>query len=214
MMGEGGALMADANGQHQFMKRKERYAWVADRMASGGYPQRTAKDCRKKWTSMLTKPKLILDKWHCENASGLSSYWDMDLEKWKELQVPLAFEKPLWNAMQWKLNRPSMTCDQTLGSKDLPGAGEGTPPSGRSGSGKSGSHARGTDGSEGAAKMRRTSSRKTRMDDVGTAGSTLVRAMEESTRSYCDGLDTAASTLPKATSDVGTALAAKIGDVV
>ncbi|GBG62075.1 hypothetical protein CBR_g28551 [Chara braunii] len=155
--------------------------------------------------------KLILDK--CENVSGLPSYWDTDLEKRKELQVPLAFEKPLRDTMQWKLNRPSMTCDQTLGSEDLPGAGEGTPPPGRSGSGKSGSEARGTDGSEGAAKMRRTSSGRTRMDEAGTDGSTLARAMEDSTRSYCDGLDKAASTLAKATSDVGTAMAVKIGNV-
>ncbi|GBG84547.1 hypothetical protein CBR_g38829 [Chara braunii] len=211
MMGEDDTLMADANGQHQFMKRKEQYGWVADRMASGGFPQRTAEDCRKKWTSMMTKAKLILDK--CENASGRPSYWDTDLEQRKELQVPLAFEKPLWDAMQWKLNRPSMTCDQTLGSEDLPGAGEGTPPSGRSGSGKSGSEARGMDGSEGAAKMRRTSSGKTRMDDARTGGLTMARAMEESTRSYCDGLDKAASTLAKATSDAGTAMAVKIGDV-
>ncbi|GBG86638.1 hypothetical protein CBR_g41701 [Chara braunii] len=109
--------------------------------------------------------------------------------------------------------RASMTCDQTLGSEDLPGAGEGTPPSGRSGSGKSGSEARGTDGSEGPTKMRRTSSGKTRMDDARTGGLTLARAMEESTRSYCDGLDKAASTLAKATTDVGTAMAAKIGDM-
>ncbi|GBG84083.1 hypothetical protein CBR_g37958 [Chara braunii] len=177
MMGEDDALMADANGQHRFMKRKERYALVADRMASGSFPQRTTEDCRKKWTSMLTKAKLILDK--CENASGLPSYWDTDLEKQKELQVPLAFENPLWDAMQWKLNRPSMTCDQTLGSGDPAGAGVGTPPSGRSGSGKSGSKARGTDGSKCAAKMQRTLSGKTRMDDAGTGGLTLARAMEE-----------------------------------
>ncbi|GBG71372.1 hypothetical protein CBR_g8791 [Chara braunii] len=194
MMGEDDALMADANGQYQFIKRKEWYAWVANRMASDDYPQKTAKDCCKKWTSMMSKAKLILDKQ-------------------KELHVSLAFEKPLWDVMQWKLKRPSMTCDQTFGSEDLPGAGKRAPPSRRTRSGKSRSEARGTDGSEGATKMRRTSSGKTRMDDEGTGKSTLARAMEDSTRSYCDGLDKVASTLAKATSDVETAKAAKIGDV-
>ncbi|GBG63788.1 hypothetical protein CBR_g39333 [Chara braunii] len=146
MMGEDDPLMADANGQHQFMKKKERYAWVADPMASGGYPQRTVEDCRKKWTTMLSKAKLILDK--CKDASGLPLYWDTDLEKQKELKEPLAFEKPLSDAMQWKVNRPSMTCDQTLSSEDLPGVGEGTPPSRRSGSEKMRSQARGTYGSK------------------------------------------------------------------
>ncbi|GBG67233.1 hypothetical protein CBR_g84896 [Chara braunii] len=214
--GDGGGVpetdkASDSNGRNNGRRGKERYVWVTDHMTSEGYPQRIVEDCRKKWSSMLSKAKLILDK--CENASGLPSYWDTDLEKRKDLQVPFAFEKLLWDAMQWKLNKLSMTCDQPLGSEDLPGAGEGTLPSGRSGSEKSGSEARGTNGSEGEAKMRRTPSGKTRMDDVGTGRSTLARAMEESTRSYGDGLDKAASTLAKATSDVGTTMAAKIGDV-
>ncbi|GBG63311.1 hypothetical protein CBR_g37397 [Chara braunii] len=72
LMGKDGALMADAEGQHQFMKMKERYAWVHDRMKDNGFRHRTAKNYRKKWMNMLSKATLILDK--CENASGMPSY--------------------------------------------------------------------------------------------------------------------------------------------
>ncbi|GBG67817.1 hypothetical protein CBR_g938 [Chara braunii] len=151
------------------------------------------------------------DNWNGRNDDRRGQ--KKDLEKRKELQEPLAFEKLLWDAMQWQLNKPSMICDETLGSEDLPGTRGGTPPSGRNGSEKIGSEARGTNDLESTAKMRRTSSGKTSMDDAGTNDSTLARAIEESTRSYCDGLDKATCTLAKATSDVGTAMAAKICDV-
>ncbi|GBG91101.1 hypothetical protein CBR_g51904 [Chara braunii] len=77
---------------------------------------------------MLAAAKLILDK--CENASGKPSYWDMTLEERKAEQVPLGFEKALWEAMEWKLNRPSIKCDKTLKSENLSGNAGGNSTSG------------------------------------------------------------------------------------
>ncbi|GBG60325.1 hypothetical protein CBR_g4281 [Chara braunii] len=213
-MGEDNALMADVEGQHQFMKMKERYTWVHDRMKDNGFRHRTTEDCRKKWTNMLSKAKLIHDR--CENASSMPSYFDLSVEKRKELEVPLTFEKPLWEAMQWKLNRPSMTCDKTLASEDLTeGGGETTQNDalGNRGSGRSGSDGRTMDDSEGASKRRRTNNGKARVEDMSCGGSSLGRVMEDLTRAYCDGLDKAASTLVKATSEADKAIATKIGGV-
>ncbi|GBG66064.1 hypothetical protein CBR_g55407 [Chara braunii] len=165
LMAEDDALMADADGQHRFKRSKDQYEWVHDRMAEQGFPHRSVEDCRKKWQGMLVAAKLILDK--CENASGKPSYWDMTLEERKVEEVPLGFEKALWEAMEWKLNRPSIKCNKTLA----------------------------------------------RMDDTMSGGTTLSRAMEDATRSYGEGLDKAAATLAKATSEAGSAIAAKIGDV-
>ncbi|GBG76055.1 hypothetical protein CBR_g21295 [Chara braunii] len=214
LMEEGDAVMADAEGQHQFMKMKERYAWVHDRMKDNGFRHRTAEDCRKKWTNMLSKVKLILDRW--ENVTGMPSYFDLPVEKRKELEVPLAFERPLWEAMQWKLNRPSISCDKTLVSEDLTdGGGETAQNDGpwNRGSGRSGSDGRTTDDSDGPSKRQRSNSGKARVEDTSCGGSSLGRVMEDSTRAYRDGLDKVASTLAKATSEVGTTITRKIGDV-
>ncbi|GBG91338.1 hypothetical protein CBR_g52224 [Chara braunii] len=116
LMAEDDALMADAEWQHRFKRRKDRYEWVHDQIAEQGFPHRSAEDCCKKWQGMLAAAKLILDK--CENASGKPSYWDITVEERKAGQVPLGFEKALWEAMAWKLNRPSIKCDQTLASEN------------------------------------------------------------------------------------------------
>ncbi|GBG86618.1 hypothetical protein CBR_g41682 [Chara braunii] len=214
MMAEDDALMADADGQHRFKRSKDRYEWVHDRMAEQGFLHRSAEDCRKKWQGMLAAAKLILDK--CENASGKPSYWNMTLEKRKAEQVPLGFEKALWETMEWKLNRSSIKCDKTLASENLPGNEGGNSTSGgpaKPSSGRSASDGRATEDSDQAAKTRRTNTDKTRMDDTTSGGTSLGRAMEDAIRSYDEGLDKAAATLAKATSEAGSAIAAKIGDV-
>ncbi|GBG86065.1 hypothetical protein CBR_g40966 [Chara braunii] len=188
LMGEDDALMADANGQHRFKQRKDRYE---------------REDCRKKWSNMLSTAKLIVEK--CE-ASGQPSYWDMSTEERKEKSLPLSFEKAVWDAMQWQLNRPSIRCDNTMASKNLPGIGTDATPAG-------GSDGRCAEESDNSAKSRQTASGKARKEDPGSSVPSLGRAMEDSTRSYCDGLDKAATTLAKATTDAGCAIAARIGDV-
>ncbi|GBG70755.1 hypothetical protein CBR_g8053 [Chara braunii] len=81
LMGEDDALMADANSQHRFKQRKNRYVWVNDRMKDVGFKQRTGEDCRKKWSNMLQTAKLIVEK--CE-AYGQPSNWDLSMEERKE----------------------------------------------------------------------------------------------------------------------------------
>ncbi|GBG66724.1 hypothetical protein CBR_g68708 [Chara braunii] len=108
--------------------------------------------------------------------------------------VPVGFEKALWEAMEWQLNRPSIKCDNTLASENLSG-NEGGPstetgppqPSSR----KSGSNSRATENSDSAAKTQRTNTGKARMDDTISGGTVLAllrRAMEDATRSYNGGL--------------------------
>ncbi|GBG90147.1 hypothetical protein CBR_g50241 [Chara braunii] len=90
-----------------------------DRDSVGQTDGGQTEDCRKKWQGMMAAAKLILDK--CENASGKPSYWDMTMEERRAEQVPVSFEKELWEAMEWQLNRPSIKCDNTLASENLPG---------------------------------------------------------------------------------------------
>ncbi|GBG84171.1 hypothetical protein CBR_g38145 [Chara braunii] len=149
LMAEDDALMADAEGQHRFKKRKGRYEWVHDRMADHRFPHRSAEDCRKKWQGMMAVAKLILDK--CEDASGKPSLCDMTMEQRKADQVPVDFEKALWEAMEWQLNRPSIKCDNTLALENLSGNAGG--PSAETGppqhsSGKNGSGGKATEDSD------------------------------------------------------------------
>ncbi|GBG82214.1 hypothetical protein CBR_g34496 [Chara braunii] len=183
-------------------------------MVDHGFLHRSGEDCHKKWQGMMAAAKLILDK--CVNASGKPSYWDMTMEPRKAEQVPVRFEKALWKAMKWQLNWPSIKCDNTLASENLPGNAGG--PSTETGppqpsSGKSGFDGRATEDSHSAAKTRRMNTDKARMDDTTSGGIVLGRAMEDATRSYNEGLDKAATTLAKATSEAGTGIAAKIADV-
>ncbi|GBG73455.1 hypothetical protein CBR_g16797 [Chara braunii] len=175
---------------------------------------RTGRRSRKKWQGMLAAAKLILDK--CENASRKPSYCDMTVEERKAEQVPLGFEKAVWEAVEWKLNRPSIKCDKTLASENVRGNAGGNSTSGgpaQPSSGRSASHDKATEDSDQAAKTRRTNTNKTRMDDTISSGTALGRAMEDATRLYGEGLDKAAATLAKATSEAGSTIAAKIGDV-
>ncbi|GBG66018.1 hypothetical protein CBR_g54998 [Chara braunii] len=142
--------------------------------------------------------------------------WANLMEQRKAKQVSLGFEKALWEAMEWQLNRPSIKCDNTLASENLPGNAEGpsadTSPT-QPASGKSGSDGRATEDSNSAAKTRRTNTGKARMDNTTSGGAVLGRAMEDATRSYSEGMDKAATTLSKATSKAGSTIAVKIGDV-
>ncbi|GBG93152.1 hypothetical protein CBR_g59725 [Chara braunii] len=146
----------------------------------------------------------------------MPSYFHLPVEKRKEMELPLAFEKPFCEAIQWQLNKPLMTCDKTLASEDLTGGGgettnNATP--GNRGSGRSGLGRKTTEDFEAASKRQRTNNGKARVEGMSYGGWPLGRVMEESTRAYCDGPDKAASTLVKATSEVGTTIAPRIGDV-
>ncbi|GBG77432.1 hypothetical protein CBR_g23881 [Chara braunii] len=167
-MGEDDALMADANDQHRFKQRKDRYAWVNDRMADAGFKHMSGEDCRKKWSNMLATAKLIVEK--CEE-SGQPSYWDMSTEERKEKSLSLSFEKAVWDAMQWQLNRSSIRCDNTLTSENLPSVGTDATPAG-------GSDGRCAEESDNSAKSRRTTSGKARKEDPGSSVSSLGRAMD------------------------------------
>ncbi|GBG75957.1 hypothetical protein CBR_g21199 [Chara braunii] len=129
------ALMADTNGVHKHKTRAKRYEWIADRLKEEGY-NRTAEDCRKKWTKLKEIVSQIRDKCY---RSGEAGYFNMTTEQRREKDVCTTFEEPLWDAMEWWRLKKSYTCDATLASEDLAGGGG-------SGSGRSGG---GSDGGEG-----------------------------------------------------------------
>ncbi|GBG71374.1 hypothetical protein CBR_g8793 [Chara braunii] len=106
-----------------------------------------------------------------------------------------------------ELVKKSVTCDDTLASEDLRGGGS---PSG----GEAGSEGGGTDASDTATKTRRTSSRKARGGDSPALMYGMTSVMEESTRALCEGLDKAASTLARASTDGSRMVVTEIGAVV
>ncbi|GBG69484.1 hypothetical protein CBR_g4178 [Chara braunii] len=120
LMGEDNALMVDANGPHRFKSKKDQMAFVHDHMSDVGFKTRSVEDCRKKWRNILLVAKIILEACNTSRAPSYS-IWDMSMEERKENNLPLAFDRPLWDAMQWQMNRPSMLCDVTLAFKNLGG---------------------------------------------------------------------------------------------
>ncbi|GBG75586.1 hypothetical protein CBR_g20217 [Chara braunii] len=119
--GEDDALMADASGVHKHKTKQGRFQWISDRMRDENF-FRTSEECRKKWNSMRDTVALIRDK--CER-SGSAGYFNMTTEEQKEREVCPAFERPLWDAMEWWRLKASATCDNTLASEELGGSGSG-----------------------------------------------------------------------------------------
>ncbi|GBG68242.1 hypothetical protein CBR_g2793 [Chara braunii] len=120
LFGKDDALCACASGPHRCMKRQDQLEWISKCMKAEGY-RRSAEDCRKKWASLLEKVKEINDK--CGRSGG-ESYWDMAKEKRREAGVHPVFNKALWDAMEWNMKKPSMTCDNTLASDSMQSTNE------------------------------------------------------------------------------------------
>ncbi|GBG68023.1 hypothetical protein CBR_g1143 [Chara braunii] len=181
--GEDDALMGDAEGAHSLMTKGRRYDWIADRMKDEGYA-RTGEDCRKKWAELQKKVREIRDA--CD-GSGKQPYWDVTTEERKKLNILMTFERPLWDAMEWYRLKAAFTMDNTMASEDLRGMGS------AAGS-EAGFEGGGTETSGGAPKTRRTNSRKVRGSDVGQGVTAMAAAMEDMSRTLCEGPDRAART--------------------
>ncbi|GBG70414.1 hypothetical protein CBR_g6540 [Chara braunii] len=200
--GEDDALMADAEGAHQHMTKGRRYDWIANRMKEEGYT-RTGEDCWKKWAELTKKVKEIRDA--CD-GSRKPMYWEITTEERKKLGISMTFEKPLWDAMEWFRTKAAFVMSNTMASEDLRAGGCTT-------ANDAESEGTGTEASDSAAKTSSTSSGRSRGGDSAPLSSSLVAAMEESTRSLCDGLDRAASTLARASAEGAVMVVARIGDV-
>ncbi|GBG85350.1 hypothetical protein CBR_g39993 [Chara braunii] len=107
---EENALMADANGVHKQKTRAKRYEWIANRLKDEGY-NRTAEDCRKKWTKLKEIVSHIGDKCYMFGEAG---YFNMTTEQRMDKDVCTTFEEPLWDAMEWWRLKKAYTCDTTL----------------------------------------------------------------------------------------------------
>ncbi|GBG73022.1 hypothetical protein CBR_g12741 [Chara braunii] len=151
---EDDAMMADASARHKCMKKGERQEWVSERMKEEGI-MRSAEDCRKKWFNLGQKLKLFVDK---VGRSGHQSYWDMIEEEREAEGLYATFDRRLWQAMEWMLQRPSGTCDKAMNSDTMGGAeAEGT---GEGSGDQAGSDRGGSDTSGSRSKFRRTSGNK------------------------------------------------------
>ncbi|GBG79337.1 hypothetical protein CBR_g29487 [Chara braunii] len=190
--GEDDALMGDAEGAHSLMTKGRRYDWIADRMKDEGYA-RTGEDCRKKWAELQKKVREIRDA--CD-GSGKQPYRDLTTEERKKLNIPMTFERPLWDAMEWYRLKVAFTMD------NYSAAGS-----------EAGSEGGGTETSGGAPKTRRTNSGKVRGSDVGQGVTAMAAAMEDTSRTLCEGLDRAAGTLASATTEGAALMAARQGDM-
>ncbi|GBG86628.1 hypothetical protein CBR_g41691 [Chara braunii] len=122
--------------------------------------------------------------------------------------------------MAWHMNRPSMTCNNTLASDNMQSSADDVA-SGRNGGGEGSAGAIGgkrnvrdpSDGSDGGTKTRRTGSGKVRGNGDDESSSLVSKAMEESTRAYCDGLQQAALTLAKASTKGAEIVGVRIGEM-
>ncbi|GBG69040.1 hypothetical protein CBR_g3738 [Chara braunii] len=173
-----------------------------DRMKEDGYA-RTGEDCSKKWTELQKKVREIRDA--CD-GSGKQPYWDLTTEERKKLNIPMTFDRPLWDVMEWYRLKAAFTMDNTMASEELRGMGSAT-------ASEAGSEGGGTKTSGGAPKTRRTNSGKVRGSDVGQGVSAMAAAMEDTSRRLCEGLDTAAGTLASATTEEAALMAARLGDM-
>ncbi|GBG82801.1 hypothetical protein CBR_g36332 [Chara braunii] len=200
MAGEGRSAASPS--AHQHMTRGRRYDWIVDRMKEEGYT-RTWEDCRKKWAELTKKVKEIRDA--CD-GSGKPTHWEITTEIKKKLGISMTFERPLWDAMEWFRTKAAFVMSNTMASEEFR-------PGGCTTVNDADSEGTGTEASDSAAKVRRTSSGRRRGGDSTASSSGLVAAMEESTCSLCDGLDRAASTLARASSEGAAMVAARIGDV-
>ncbi|GBG73551.1 hypothetical protein CBR_g16894 [Chara braunii] len=201
--GEDDTLMADAEGAQQHMTRTRRYEWIADGLADQGY-SRTGEDCRKKWAEFQKKVREIRDA--C-SGSGKPGYFDITTEERKTLGIPLAFEKPLWDAMEWYRKKASLNCDNTMASEDLRGTGS------RGSASEASSEGGGTEPTGSAAKTRRTATGKVRGGESSSYMFGITSVMEESTRSLCEGLDKAGGNMARATTEGAALMATKMGDM-
>ncbi|GBG62178.1 hypothetical protein CBR_g29377 [Chara braunii] len=120
-MKEDDAMMQMPSGRLKHARRSVRNAWVSKKMKAAG-SIRSAEDCWKKWCDLMSKMKDILHK--C-NASGKPSYWEMSVEDRKREGIPMPFEEPLWEEMEWAHRKPSAACDNTMASSNLQGAESG-----------------------------------------------------------------------------------------
>ncbi|GBG76080.1 hypothetical protein CBR_g21320 [Chara braunii] len=142
----------------------------------------------------------------CMRWIGQTAILDLTTEERKKLNIPMTFERPLWDAMEWYRLKAAFTMDNTMASEELRGMGSAT-------ASEAGLEGGETETSGGAPKTRRTNSGKVRGSDVGQGVSAMTAAMEDTSRRLCDGLDTAAGTLASATTEGAALMVAWLGDM-
>ncbi|GBG84598.1 hypothetical protein CBR_g38881 [Chara braunii] len=204
---EDDALMADASSVHKLKKHGEKREWIARRMRDEGW-NRSAEDCRKKWFTLGQKLKVLADK---VGRSGKPGYFDMTVEERGAEGLYANFDRRLGAEMDWILQKPSGTCDNTLNSDSL-NAKDGDN-SARGSSDRGGSDRERSDVNVSAGKTRRTSSGRVNDGDGPSSMSGMSVALAESTRVYVDGLDRVAATIAEAQTAGATMVAGRLGDM-
>ncbi|GBG90610.1 hypothetical protein CBR_g50954 [Chara braunii] len=204
---EDDALMADASSVHKLKKHGERREWIARRMRDEGW-NRSAEDCRKKWFALGQKLKVLADK---VGRSGKPGYFDMIVEEREAEGLYANFDRRLWAEMDWILQKPSGTCDNTLYSDSL--NAKDWDNSARGSSDRGGSDQERSDGNASAGKTRRTFSGRVNDGDGPSSMSGMSVALAESTRVYVDGLDRAATMIAEAQTAGATMVAGRLGDM-
>ncbi|GBG72021.1 hypothetical protein CBR_g10957 [Chara braunii] len=209
-MKEDDAMMQMASGRLKHARRSVRNEWVSKKMKAAGW-SRLAEDCMKKWCDLMSKMKDILHK--C-NASGKPSYWEMSVEDRKREGILTTFEQPLWEEMEWAQRKSPVACDNTMASSNLQGfesrvSDKETP--GGHGSSEGGSRSGASvEESEGLRKKRRRATGKDRAS-VHLPVSSMERVVLDSSMAVREGMDMAASTLARASTEGAKLVATQVG---
>ncbi|GBG76788.1 hypothetical protein CBR_g23004 [Chara braunii] len=211
-MNEDDAMLQMASSQLKHARRSVRNELVSKKMKTASWI-RSAEDCRKKWCDLMSKMKDILHK--C-NASGKPSYWEMSVEDRKREGISTTFEQPLWEEMEWAHRKLSVACDNTMASLNLQGAESGvsdkeTP--GGHGSSEGGSRSGASvEESEGLRKKRHGATGKDRASDHLPVSS-MERVVLDSSMAVREGMDMAASTLARASTERVKLVATQVGAI-
>ncbi|GBG75175.1 hypothetical protein CBR_g19688 [Chara braunii] len=86
-------------------------------MVEQGFPKRDMmEDCEAKFYALLDKAKTIRDY---SGKSGKSSYWDMSRSDKRENDLPLTYEKHMFEALQWHLGKADDSCEDMMHNVNL-----------------------------------------------------------------------------------------------
>ncbi|GBG63898.1 hypothetical protein CBR_g39903 [Chara braunii] len=227
------AMITVASGQLKHVRRSARNEWVSKKMKAVGWIRsvrnecvecvskkmkapgwiRSAEDCRKKWCDLMSKMKDILHK--C-NTSGKPSYWEMSVEDKKREGISTTFKQSLWEEMEWAHRKSSVARNNTMASSNLQGAessvSDKQTPVGH-GSLEGGSHTRSNVAeSVGFRKKRDGATGKEGANDHLPVSS-MERVVLDSSMVVREGMDMAASTLARASTEGANLVATQVGAV-
>ncbi|GBG76815.1 hypothetical protein CBR_g23030 [Chara braunii] len=107
------ALQEKRKGRQKMRTRRERYEWIITKLVEKGFEARNVEECERKFYNLLDCGKRIRD---FHNRSGEQIYWNMDRVSRKKEGFPVSFDKQLFDALRWKLQKAEGSCEGLMNS--------------------------------------------------------------------------------------------------